>query len=64
MGLSKASEYLAMVKDEIIYTTDKDKAEIFNETYLESANVTEDQYDTPLVDSLPNYEPLSEITVT
>jgi hypothetical protein len=39
MGTKKSTSYPAMIKDDIIYSTDIEKAEAFNQTYLESATL-------------------------
>ena len=41
----------------------RSKAEAFNETYLESANSVEDNYDMPLSDISPDHEKLEKIEV-
>jgi hypothetical protein len=63
MGSSKKSNYPTMVKDGETFITDKEKAEAFNSTYLQSSNLTGDNFDLPPDDSLPDYEPLEEIKI-
>jgi hypothetical protein len=64
MGTSKKSNYPVMIKGGVIYSTDKEKAEAFNETYLESANMAGDLYDVPFEDIIPDHEVLDEIKIT
>jgi hypothetical protein len=63
MGVNKKSNYPSMVKDGEIYSTDKEKAQIFNQTYLDSSNLEGRDYDVPQDETLPEHEPLEEITI-
>jgi hypothetical protein len=53
-----------MVKNGVIYSTDEEKAQAFNETYIESSNIVGDQFDIPQEDITPDHELLSEIIIT
>jgi hypothetical protein len=64
MGTGKDSQYPTMTKNDIIYTTDKEKAEVFNETYLESANSVPDNENDILPDIIPPHDLLENITIT
>jgi hypothetical protein len=64
MGSKKTSSFPALVKDGIIYTSDKDKAEAFNHTYLESANLAIDGEEETLDEIVLDHELLDHISVT
>jgi hypothetical protein len=63
MGSSKKSKYPAIVKDGVIYSTDKEKAQAFNDTFVASSNMTEDDYDAPMEDITPPHDKLDHIEV-
>ena len=44
-----------MVKNGVIYSTDEEKAQAFNETYIESSNIVGDQFDLPQEDITPDH---------
>ena len=64
MGTKKTTSYPAMIKDDIIYATDKEKAEAFNQTYLESATLDLDHNDLIVGDDPISSVTLDSITVT
>ena len=64
MGSSKKSSYPVMVKDGVLYSSDTEKAQAFNDTYLESANTGGDQYDLPFDDTVPGHGSLDNVQVT
>jgi hypothetical protein len=63
MGTSKKSSYPVMIKNGIFYSTDKEKADLFNETYLESSNLSGDHFDLPDEENTPQHELLDEIII-
>jgi hypothetical protein len=64
MGTKKTTAYPSIVKDGIIHSTDKEKAEAFNETYIQSSSITDDPYEDDLIEMSPDHELLEEIVVT
>jgi L-rhamnose mutarotase len=63
MGSSKKSQYPAMVRNGQIYSTDKEKAEAFNETYLESSSTVNDDYELPNENMFYEHETLDNIEI-
>ena len=63
MGTKKTTNYPTMIKNDIMYVTDKEKAEVFNQTYLESATLDLGNDDIDLGDNTPDHDLLSHIIV-
>jgi hypothetical protein len=42
MGNTKRSSYPSLIKDGVVFDTEESKAEVFNDTYLESQNLPDD----------------------
>jgi hypothetical protein len=63
MNSSKKSNYPTMIQDGVIYATDKEKADIFNSTYLESSNLAGDHFELPDDEHVLGHEPLEEIII-
>jgi hypothetical protein len=63
MGTSKKSNYPVIIKDGVTYTTDKEKAEAFNETFVSSSSLTRDDYDIPLEGISPDHDLLDNINI-
>ena len=63
MGTSKKSQYPVMLKNGQIYASDKEKAEAFNETYLESSMTVNDEYEVPNENLFYEHEPLDKIEI-
>ena len=61
--MSQSSQIPALLVQGIVINDDKEKAEAFNSTYLESSNLNDTGKETPPVPPVP-HELLSEITVT
>jgi hypothetical protein len=64
MHSNKKSTFPVMEKDGILYSTDKEKAEVFNETYIESSDLAGQSFDLPGDAPEPNYEHLQDIIIT
>ena len=47
MGTSKKSNFPVMIKDNKVCETDKEKADAFNDTYIESSSMAGDNFDLP-----------------
>ena len=64
MGTSKKSSYPVIIKDGVQCLTDKEKAQAFNQTYLDSSNLTGDNFelDDPIEDI--DHEVLEHIEIT
>jgi hypothetical protein len=63
MNSTKKSNYPTMIKDGVFFTTDSEKAKLFNDTYLESSNMAGDHFDIPEEDLTPDYDLLSELEI-
>ena len=63
MGKAKKSSFPVMENKGVLYSTDKEKAELFNQVYLESSNLSGDHFDLPEVVPAVDHETLEEIVV-
>ena len=63
MNTTKKSNYPTMIKDGLYYTTDSEKAELFNDTYLASSNMAGDHFDAPGEVEAPEHEVLENIEI-
>jgi hypothetical protein len=63
MGTPKNSSYPAMIKDNVIYSSDREKCELFNQSYLESSDMADDEYDLPHHDYTMDHDTLEDIYV-
>jgi hypothetical protein len=64
MGNTKKSSYPVMEKDGVFYSTDEEKAEVFNQTYLESSNLAGDHFDLPGPAPIPDHDLLDTIVIS
>ena len=66
MNTSKKSNYPVMIDNDEIFETDKEKASLFNRTYLESSNIEDDGDEIPQETEVggPEHEDLDKIIVT
>ena len=64
MGSTKKSNYPVLVKDGVIYDTDREKAQVFNETYIESSKLSGDNFILPEEEIHVNHETLENLTIT
>jgi hypothetical protein len=64
MGTKKKSTYPALVKDGVTYTSDIGKAQAFNDTYVESANLAGEQFEDPPDIPAPDHDLLENIEIT
>ena len=56
MGTTKKPTYPSMIKEGVIYSTDKEKAEVFNNTYMDSLELLLDE-------NIPEHDLLQEIMI-
>ena len=63
LGRSKGSAIPALYHQRKVYTDDKEKAEIFNQTYLESSNLENQPNQVPDLPD-PDHELLNDIVIT
>jgi hypothetical protein len=63
LGMSQSSQIPAILVDGVVLNDDKEKAQAFNNTYLESSNLDDDGQTVPPTPAV-DHEPLTEITVT
>jgi hypothetical protein len=64
MGTKKKTSFPVIIKDGVFCDTDKEKAEAFNKTYLDSSNLTGEFFDLPEGEEEIGHEPLEFIRVT
>jgi hypothetical protein len=64
MNNKKSSSFPVMEKDGTLYCTDKEKADLFNETYLESSNLAGDHFDLPGPAPQVDHDTLENIVIT
>jgi hypothetical protein len=63
LGMAQTSQIPAILVDGKVINDDREKAEAFNKTYLDSSNLNDDGKDIP-PPPVVDHELLSEITVT
>jgi hypothetical protein len=63
MGTSKKSNYPVMIHDNKICESDKDKAEAFNDTYVKSSTLNDDDFEVPDVQMELDHEPIEHIRI-
>ena len=64
MNTTKKSSYPILIKNGEMYETDREKANIFNETYLESSTLEANEYELPLEEpNLPDHDLIDNVIV-
>jgi hypothetical protein len=63
LGKNKGSRIPALFENGIVYTSDKDKANLFNKTYLEATELNSEGKEPPDL-PIPNHDLLGEIQIT
>jgi hypothetical protein len=53
-----------MIKDGIMYCSDQEKAQAFNDTYVESSTMAEDNFEIPEGEATPDHDLLEDIIIT
>ena len=64
MGTSKKSSYPVIIRNGVQCLSDKEKAQAFNETYLESSNLTGDNFDLDETEITCEHETLDTIEIS